>query len=104
VDERHCYLEHTGLAQNLRRPKWREHKYVKDFEKAAQATKDHYMVFDVVGMAMYANTAEKHIVERYALSEPLLARITYVAKPDWRVGHFFREVPTGYLESLRSGT
>jgi arabinofuranosyltransferase len=39
-------------------------------------------------------------VDRLGLSDPLLARLPAI--PLWRIGHFPREVPVGYLESLES--
>lgn len=103
VDERECYVEHTGLPQNIRRQKWKSHGYLRDFEKVAKKTKDDFVVFDLVGLVSYANRGEKHIVERYALTEPLLARIRFRAERGWRIGHFFRPLPAGYEETLRTG-
>ncbi len=42
-----------------------------------------------------------HIVDAFALADPLLARLP--AQPGWRIGHFMRAVPVGYLDTLRSG-
>jgi arabinofuranosyltransferase len=103
VDERECYVEHTGLAQNIRQSKWKTHGYLQEFENAASATPDRFLVFNLVGMASYANREERHIVERFALTEPLLARIRVKPEPTWRIGHFLRPLPDGYLETLRSG-
>lgn len=46
-----------------------------------------------------------HIVDPFALADPLLARMTaegHVTRR-WRIGHFTRSIPPGYLESLRTG-
>jgi arabinofuranosyltransferase len=48
---------------------------------------------------------EKHLVDRNALSDPLLARLP-VSRGlyfEFYVGHFFRDIPEGYLESLEHG-
>lgn len=104
VDERACYVEFTGLAQNVRRRKWEEHPYMKNFERAAEHTKGHFIVSNLAGMVSYANRDRKHIVEHFGLTEPLLARIEYVPNnPNWRIGHFYRAIPAGYLQTLRSG-
>jgi arabinofuranosyltransferase len=48
---------------------------------------------------------EKHLVDRNALSDPLLARLPV----SWRLyfefyaGHYFRDIPEGYLESIATG-
>jgi arabinofuranosyltransferase len=56
------------------------------------------------GFLGYAAGPSKHIVDRYALTDPLLARLT--PAPDslvnFRIGHIPRKIPSGYLESLRS--
>jgi arabinofuranosyltransferase len=44
-----------------------------------------------------------HIVDQYALAEPLLARLPIPDPKDWRIGHFIRRVPEGYVETLESG-
>jgi arabinofuranosyltransferase len=38
----------------------------------------------------------------FALAEPLLARLP--ANPQSRSGHFLRDIPAGYLETLQTGT
>jgi len=40
-----------------------------------------------------------HIIDYNALADPLLARIPAVYRPDWRIGHFWRYTPEGYLDS-----
>ena len=42
-----------------------------------------------------------HVVDRWALSDPLLARLP--TQPRWRIGHFERAIPVGYIETLESG-
>lgn len=44
-----------------------------------------------------------HIVDTCALADPLLARLPAVRDPNWRVGHFDRRIPAGYVETLMSG-
>jgi arabinofuranosyltransferase len=102
VDERECYVIDTGLPANLRAQKWRGHGYLNDFRRGVPPN-DRVVVFDLVGLAGYANDDEKHIVERFALTDPLLARIRLRPGSGWRPGHFFRDLPPGYLESLKEG-
>jgi arabinofuranosyltransferase len=104
VDERGCYVEHTGLAMNLRQAKWRTHGYLADYRKALERMDgSNVVVFDLVGMAPFGDSRPVHIVEHYALTEPLLARIRFAATSDWRPGHLHRELPTGYLDTLKTG-
>ena len=48
----------------------------------------------------------KVLVDRNALSDPLLARLPVSPRLyfEFYVGHYFRDIPPGYLESLTSGT
>lgn len=55
-----------------------------------------------IGFFGYFAGPTVHIVDLMALSDPLLARQPAV-RP-WRIGHFERRVPAGYVESIRSGT
>ena len=41
-----------------------------------------------------------HILDMVGLSDPLLARLH--ARRSWRIGHFERKVPRGYIDTLRS--
>lgn len=104
VDERACYVEHTGLMANLRSEKWRTHGYLADYRKAVEGAQGGVMEFGLVGMATFGDPRPIRVVERYALSEPLLARIRYQPTPGWRPGHLTRDLPAGYLETLRTGT
>lgn len=56
-----------------------------------------------IGMQGYEAGPPVHIVDQLALSDPLLARLPAERRPNWRVGHYFRKIPGGYLESLQSG-
>ena len=44
-----------------------------------------------------------HIVDRYALTEPLMARLPVRGNYEWRIGHFERLLPEGYFETLETG-
>jgi arabinofuranosyltransferase len=43
-----------------------------------------------------------HIVDAWLL-DPLLMRLPAMHDPNWRIGHFTRRLPEGYLETLASG-
>jgi len=46
---------------------------------------------------------DRHIVDVYGLSDPLLARLPVADPKVWRIGHFDRVLPRGYLETLGTG-
>jgi arabinofuranosyltransferase len=54
-----------------------------------------------IGLFGYYAGPEVHVVDFYALSDPLLARLP--SRGRWRIGHFQRRIPSGYLESIRTG-
>jgi arabinofuranosyltransferase len=49
------------------------------------------------------HAGDKPIVDVYALTDPFLARIAYAPHGDFRVGHYARPLPDGYLESRVAG-
>lgn len=44
-----------------------------------------------------------HAIDINGLADPLLSRLPARANPNWRIGHFARQLPAGYVESLRTG-
>ncbi len=58
-----------------------------------------------IGFYGLAAGPEKHVVDRNALAEPLLARLPVSPRLyfEFYSGHFFRDVPDGYLETLTTG-
>lgn len=58
--------------------------------------------FGVVGFLGYNAGPQVHIVDLMALCDPLLARLP--AAPGWRIGHFKRLIPRGYMKTLMTGT
>jgi arabinofuranosyltransferase len=71
-------------------------------------------LFEGIGYLGYWAGPEPHLVDPMGLSDAFLARLPIVVagaivRPDknsfrgrpWRVGHYYRDVPAGYLEALR---
>ena len=52
-----------------------------------------------IGMIGFWAGPDADIIDLLALSEPFLARLP--PRPGWRIGHFERDLPQGYLESRR---
>ena len=46
--------------------------------------------------------AALHIIDVCGLADPLLARLPARRDREWRIGHFEREIPMGYLDSIRT--
>lgn len=113
TDERFWYYENTGLLKNLSQNKVEKHPWV-EHALAVKSANDKLVVKATVGLFGFYAGRDVHIVDQYALTDPLLARLPSTEywligkeKPEdekfWRIGHFARKIPEGYLESLKSG-
>jgi arabinofuranosyltransferase len=103
ADERLCYRSHTGLVSNVRKSKYKKHEY---YELGVSYRKKGPAVYAkcVGGLEGFAAGPKVHLVDLFALTEPLLARIPF--EPDgsnWRIGHFSRALPDGYVDTVRTG-
>jgi arabinofuranosyltransferase len=54
------------------------------------------------GLIAYYAGPKIHILDIYALSDPLLARLPVADPNHWRIGHFERTIPEGYRDSLKT--
>ncbi len=54
------------------------------------------------GMLGYFGGPDLYIVDFMGLGDPLLARLPAISP--WRIGHFQRLIPDGYIASIESGT
>ncbi len=55
-----------------------------------------------LGKVGYQKGPNFYILDEYALSDPLLARLPVLNKY-WQVGHFRRDLPEGYFQTLETG-
>jgi arabinofuranosyltransferase len=55
-----------------------------------------------VGAFGYYAGPSVHVVDWFGIGDPLLARLPVDDPLNWRIGHFYRSVPEGYLETLES--
>jgi hypothetical protein len=60
-------------------------------------------VGDAFGFRGYQAGPSVYFVDVYALVDPLLARLPVSNKTQWRIGHFLRDLPRGYLDTLNTG-
>ncbi|MDA8020337.1 MAG: hypothetical protein MPN21_23100 [Thermoanaerobaculia bacterium] len=90
ADERSFYTGRTGFHGFERRwpiPLWR----------SIPGPQEHFEV----GFSGFSTGTEEIVIDRFALADPLLARLP--ADEDWkRIGHFRRSLPAGYEDSLKS--
>jgi arabinofuranosyltransferase len=100
MDERRWYYESSGLLKSHRGQLRPDNPMVIDGLELRKKGKQ-VVVRDGIGFTGYFAGPDVHIVDIFALSEPLLARLP--ADINSRTGHWFREVPAGYIETLETG-
>ena len=95
-DERAVYFREAGFmrwSRDARLPLTQGAKH----GQAARAAGG-VIVSGQVGYFGYYAGPGVHVVDEFGLGDPLLARLP--AKPGWRIGHYLRDVPEGYVESI----
>jgi len=113
ADERMWYYGTTGLLNNIFDKKIYLNSYVQDGLKS-RIIKDSVIVEGIIGFFGYYSRNNLHIVDPLALADPLLGKLNAMASKklksnqtkkssNWRIGHFVRKIPEGYIETLNSG-
>ncbi len=100
ADERLFYQQMTGL---LLAP-WRgQHPAPLQAEDVAAARRAgrHSVALTQIGLYGFHAGPDMHIIDPLGLGDPLLARLPAAA--GWRVGHYRRDLPAGYAESVENG-
>ncbi len=101
MDERRYYYESTGLLKSRPGNPRPDHPMAVD-GRQLRAGSARVVTRDGIGFTGYFAGPNVHIVDIYALTDPLLARLPAI--PNSRTGHYLRDIPAGYLESLESNT
>jgi arabinofuranosyltransferase len=101
-DERGCYYPHAGFLNVLRQGGEPEHRWVTQ-GRAARRQGCRLAIKGNVGYFGFYAGPHVFVLDPGALADPLLARLPSVRTTAWRVGHFTRKVPAGYVESLLTG-
>jgi arabinofuranosyltransferase len=103
VDERASYYPSTGLLRRVDGELWPHGKYsewARDMRRSQEMIVTSYRCTGIFG---YEAGPAVYIIDSYALSDPLLARLPVEDKINWRIGHFERALPTGYYETICTG-
>ena len=104
ADERGFYFNYLSLYRYIRHNQedgvfpghfWAREGY--QFKKTPRKIE----IRENIGIFGYYSGTDKIIIDKLALSDPLLARLPVPGW--WRIGHFRREVPEGYIESVVDG-
>jgi arabinofuranosyltransferase len=96
VDERGFFYPHTGLVAVLQGSSPSQHPWAS--AGSSLRPERRVIAYPVVGLIGYHAGPGVHIIDRMALTDPLLA--TLPANLPARVGHMERPIPEGYLETV----
>jgi arabinofuranosyltransferase len=103
ADERPFYYPHSGFLLAVRRASpVATHPWAVEGIEARNKRTPIVVRGDVGYFGFYAGPAV-HVVDVWGLGDPLLARLPARADVKWRIGHFTRAIPDGYLDTLASG-
>ncbi|MHC1784728.1 MAG: hypothetical protein AB9891_18590 [Anaerolineaceae bacterium] len=102
VDERLWYWPDAGLLRDSR------FNTAPDtlgrtggMEARAEGEKDFYVTaVNSIGVYGYYAGPNVHIIDRWALTDPLLARIPPQRQVKWVIGHLARVIPKGYVTAI----
>jgi len=91
------YMRHMAGAVKFPNSPWYEEGL------SLRQADERVVVQDSIGLFGYAAGPTKLIVDPLGLSDPLLSHLPIACPGKWRPGHIRREIPSGYLETLRGG-
>jgi len=104
TDERLYYAEDSGLLQLNRSFFAKTYPIENNFTTLVPfAQSARTITAPTVGALGLAVGPGVHVIDELALGDPLLARLPAVYNPAWRIGHFYRTIPAGYVESIEHG-
>ena len=103
ADERAFYYPEVGLGPVLRHDRFEPTHGWAQWGREARARGKQMVIFGTPGMYAYYAGPDVHVVDYYALGDPLLSKLPITSARSWRVGHYARAIPNGYVESIRDG-
>ena len=103
ADERRFYYPSLGLMRHVGSEETPAPNPWADMGRAVRGRTEERQVIPAknVGLFGFYAGAAVHVIDRHGLADPFLARLPAV-RP-WRIGHFEREMPAGYLDSWEDG-
>jgi arabinofuranosyltransferase len=102
TDERGFYFQRTGLLTADGLHAGPRVDRLMPWIAGMRARHPRAFVHYTIGMIGYYTGPDRHIIDRFALGDPLLARLP--ATRPWRIGHYARALPEGYVESVENAT
>lgn len=102
TDETGAYHPHTQVLLFNRE----KEMPIYDWDRAVRELKEKNTKVHInsgIGVLGYFCGPEIHIVDPLGLADPLLARLPIPSGANWRIAHFQRNIPAGYIETLEQG-
>jgi arabinofuranosyltransferase len=93
ADERGFYFQERALSKLERKHKTAFWDTIGTYNVQVEGS---------IGAAGLLAPLATHYVDKPALGDPLLARLPVTDKLYWRIGHFDRVIPAGYINGLRA--
>jgi arabinofuranosyltransferase len=102
ADERAYYYPYSGFLRAFHHVTVADHPWALEGQAARRRPVPVQVRGDIGFFGFYAGP-DVHVVDVWGLADPLIARLPARADTTWRVGHYTRAIPAGYLETLSSG-
>jgi arabinofuranosyltransferase len=101
ADERRFYYPDTGYRRVLNRGDAIAIHPWADIGLRYRQQGPAVVVSGNIGFSGFYAGPDVHIIDCFALTDPLLAQLP--AQPRWRIGHFTRKIPAGYVATVSNG-
>ncbi len=69
-----------------------------------RSSETNFITVRAIGYPSIVSGPSTYVFDRLALTEPLLSKLPVVSKYNFRIGHFFRSIPSGYIQTLLSNS
>jgi arabinofuranosyltransferase len=109
ADERGYYYDTSGFLNAHVGAPMPHHPWAHDGQRRRLEGPGVYSMVNMGYFGYYAGP-ESHIIDVHALTDPLMARLPSskiyrdpFSGTNWRVGHFARDIPVGYIKTLETG-
>jgi arabinofuranosyltransferase len=96
-DERRFWFQGSSLINWSPDKPLPMNRFVRQGREFRGSRESKTVAFGSMGFRGFYAGPEIHFVDYYALCDPLLARLPAKFDADWRIGHFVRDIPEGYL-------
>lgn len=98
-NERMFYFQDAGLLRYRRNVALPVSRYAREGQAYRLQDRALTEIHGSVGFRGYFAGPKVFIIDYYALTDPLLARLPALYAPNWRIGHFTRAIPEGYEQT-----